>query len=213
MPNISIKAQVEKFIVVIVGVLIAFQLNTCARDHSQDALVKTHMEAIIEETKANQKSMEDALSYGESQARKLDTLLQLMVAEEDLPRINRLCLDMLNISGAYIRKNAYNSLITSGDIRFMDDFELKSRTIGLYEFYTWTATFEKIELDNYKISYLPYLKEHFDFVRNEVQAPEVYFDKVFINVLASYQYTLQNTLRRYRDCLAHMEEYLEEVTP
>ncbi len=127
-----------------------------------------------------------------------------------MKKINRLSLELLNLGTVYTRKTAYNSLIESGDIQLIEDFELKNRIIKLYEYYKWVDGYEQISLDNYNKIFYPYLIDNLDLVSGSMQSEEVYFSKKFRNSVATYRYILKNKIDKYYDCLAEIDEFLEQ---
>jgi len=167
-----------EFIVVIVGILIAFQLNTCSSENRQRKTVETHLEQIRKETELNKKFLESSVKYAEANTLKLDTIFLLLDAKKDLEKVNSLSLDLLNLGGSYIRKNAYKNLIESGDIRFIDEFKVKQRIINLYEYYKWVELFDEISLDLHQQDYYPYLRNNFDLVSGQRQDGKIYQTKL-----------------------------------
>lgn len=141
----------------------------------------------------------------------LDSLIA-MISQDDfdqLSKANSITFQLMNIGKVYLRKNAYRSLIESGDIRFINDFEVKSRIINLYEFYAWVENIEKIAINNYDQRFFPYISENMDLIGGSIQQKEVYTSKKFMNALATYRYMVNNKLEKYKICLNEVEDYLE----
>ncbi len=197
-----------EFVVVVIGILIAFQLNKCSADKSQSRTIDIHLNQIKQETALNKKSFEDAIRYAEFNLSKLDTVFRLISRKEDYPKVNKLSLELLNLGGVYIRENAYSTLLATGDIRLMKNFKRKNRIVNLYEYYKWVKSFDEIALSLYTDDFYPYLRDHFDFLSGAVQPEEVYQSKVFLNILAAYQRTNSNKIEKYKDCLLEIEDYL-----
>ncbi|WP_452222796.1 hypothetical protein [Lacinutrix chionoecetis] len=199
-----------EFIVVIVGILIAFQLNKCSSEKEQRKTIETHSIEINKETYSNKKSFENAIKYDELHLMKMDTLLGLIDKKNDFEKVNNLSIELLNLGGVYIRKNAYQNLVETGDIRFMKNFEEKQKIINLYEYYKWVEGFNEISANLYTSDYYPYLKKNLDLVKGSVQKDEVYTSKEFKNILGAYYKTSRNRLQKYKDCLVVIDKYLGE---
>jgi hypothetical protein len=150
------------FVVVVLGILIAFQLNEYSQENAQRKLIDKHIDNIRKESEVNLRNLKGAIAYGEQQLNDLDTMLTLIKQERSLPRINRLSIKLLNLGGSYLRKNAYSLFLESGDMRFMNDFEEQKKIINLYEYYEWLETFNRNALEHYRTDYYPYLKDNFD---------------------------------------------------
>lgn len=51
-----------EFAVVLIGILLAFQLNTCSSENKQNTTINIHLSEIKEETESNQKNLEAIIS-------------------------------------------------------------------------------------------------------------------------------------------------------
>ncbi|WP_298369187.1 hypothetical protein [uncultured Lutibacter sp.] len=198
-----------EFVVVIVGILIAFQLNKCSFENEQSLTIDIHSKEIIKETNLNKTSFENAIKYDELNLMKMDTLFKLLENKNNFIKANHLSLELLNLGGVYIRKNAYKILIESGDIRFIRNYEEKQNIVNLYEYYKWVESFNEISMNLYTSDYYPYLKNNFDLVKGSIQKDEIYTSKEFMNILGAYYRTSQNRLQKYKDCLVEINKYLE----
>lgn len=204
-------AYALEFIVVIFGILLAFQLDRCSRENEQRKTIAIHLEQIRKETAFNKKTFERSIKLANQNLASLDTTLWLILSkEEDYKKIDSLSKSLLNMGWVYIRKNAYQNLLATGDIRFLNDFHSKQKIIDLYEYYKWVEAYDNTSNKLYDKDYFPYLKQHFDLVSNKIQEEEVYRSKLFINLLGAYKFTTQNRLEKYKDCLEEIEDYLSE---
>lgn len=199
-----------EFLVVLIGILIAFQLNNYATTKEQNKTIAIHLTQILEETEFNKKNFENGIAYAQSNLAKLDTIFRLFGEKGNNEKINSLSIELLNLGGVYIRKNAYLNLIESGDIKFMKDFEQKSKIIDLYEFYKWVESFNEISFNLYSSDYYPYIRDNFDLVGGTTQSDDIYEAKLFKNVLGAYYRTSKNKLEKYEECLSQIKEYLGE---
>lgn len=198
-----------EFFVVIIGILIAFQLNECSNAKSESKTIAIHLTEIKQEAELNKYNFKSAIRGAEASLVKIDSLIELIINKEDLKKINKLSLDLLNLSGLYIRRNAYASLIASGDIRLIKDFDVKKRIVNLYEYYAWVELYNQLSYSDYGTNFNPYMVKNFDLINAEVQNETVYYSKVYLNALATYRFTLDNKLKKYKDCLKEIDNYLE----
>ncbi len=211
MKNINWLNHFVEFVVVILGILIAFQMSTCAEKKMQKGLINEHLENIKAETAFNQRNIKAALELAVSSKAKLDSLFIILPEDTALQTINNFSLALLNIGGVYIKKNAYRSLTESGDIRYIHDFKLKNEIVNLYEYYEWVKGIDQLHVNTYDKSYFPYILKNLDLVDGKVQAADVYRSKDFKNILSSYRFFLVNRIQKYSDCQQEMADFLEHL--
>lgn len=198
-----------EFLTVLIGILIAFQLNEYTVSKKQQKTLNNHFEYILGETEQNEVNIDKAMKAANFSLSVVDTLISLINDESNIERINLLAFRALNFEGAYIQKNAYLTLVESGDIRFLDDFKLKSETVLLYDFYNWMASIEEIGNIALTENYYPYMQENFDMLNAKLQDRSIYFSKKFINALAMYRYGLNQRIQKYKDTLEKVQFYLK----
>lgn len=195
-------------LVVVIGILIAFQLNRWAAERQQATLVDNHLQQIREEAKFNRATLQSTLELNETNLAKLDTIFTLLRTSKDYDKINEMSMDLLNLGVAYFRKYAYENLTESGDFRFIQEFDLRQQVVRLYETYKLTESYDEISRNLYMQDYFPYLQNHFDLSTGDTQAESVYQSQLFKNILVSYKRTSENRIQRYRNCLDIIDDYL-----
>lgn len=197
-----------EFIVVIIGILIAFQLNTCSIEKKQSEILDKHIANIIDETEFNHKRIKEEIGASQTLLNNIDSLISSIKQRKDIRSINGLSLQLLNFNNSYIKKNAYNSLVESGDIRFFKDFRKKDEIIQLYEYYRWAEGISEAALENYVTYYYPYVLENLDMVSGQAQDIEVYDNKKFLNILATYSYMMRNRLEKQKELAQKTSSFL-----
>ncbi|SEQ17602.1 hypothetical protein [Neolewinella agarilytica] len=210
-PKIDWPNHLISFVLVVLSILMAFQLEKCSDDRREDKLVEAHVKEIVEETRYNKSNLVNLIDKLKDDQFQLDTLLQLIHSEEeDLQRINNLVFRMMNVGGLYLKKNAFVSFTESGDIRFVDDFEEKTNLVQLYEFYKLAEVQNQLLVESFNERYFKHVSEKLDLYRARPQPIENYRDRVFINSISSYRYFLTSCLRTYERCLGYMDKYIQE---
>jgi hypothetical protein len=197
------------FVVVLTGILLAFQLSQFAENRKRGKTIENHRNGLLRETKANKANLKRTLEITELSLKKVDTLNVLLEQGTDLQNIDRLSQDLLTVSGAYFIKNAYNVLVESGDIRFMRNFDGKAETIILYEYYKIVALGDDVGMEYSYQPYFKYIMNSFDLFNRQIQNREVYLSKGFTNLVGSYEYFLQQRITSYKICQEKIDDYLE----
>ncbi len=198
-----------EFIVVVIGILLAFQLNTCRDDSKEQAVVNQHINSIIEETELNKGSLEASLAQTEALLTTADTLIVAIERKDPMPKIGGLSMRMLGLNYTYYKKNAYNSLVATGDIRFINDFKLKEEIIGLYEFYNWAEGLETMTRNTFTEYFFPFAMENLDMNNGNYQDRTIYDNKKYLNIISTYRYTLKARKQKQEETLDLINQFLE----
>ncbi len=197
-----------EFFVVIIGILIAFQLNNYSENRKREATLANHREFLLEETKDNQASLAYAEKTVGRSLKILDSLNNAINSGEEVEQIKTLALKLVDDSGYfYIRRNAYKTLTESGDIRFLG-FKEKKDIVSLYGYYDWTEAVQTQSYDGFD-TYFEFLKSNTDLYNSEILDRKVFESRLFSNILGTYRFLLQAKQNKYRDCQKIVALFLE----
>lgn len=198
-----------EFIVVIIGILIAFQLNNSRERNNEQKLVDQHLTNILAESEFNKKMLSSAAERSQQLLQQLDSLTALLKQENKHPAtLNNLSMSLLSLDYLYLKKNAYNTLVETGDIRFIEDFELQNEIVEIYEFYKWLEGIETSTYQTYGDQYFPYVVENLDLSEYQPQEVAVYDNKRFKNYLSTYSYSLQYRYKKQQDILLELDDFI-----
>lgn len=204
-----------EFIVVIIGILLAFQLNTCADQRKMDELVDQHINFISAESKENIIALDGGIEHSKKQLATARKLLGIISGTKDINTIRSLSTTLLDMRNVKLAENAYNVLATSGDIRHIKNYKDKKSVITMYE------SFEEVNLANknlrnlYDEHFYPYLKKHFDLVNwseikpNSPETARAYYSPEYGNIISTYSYILEAKIRVYEQQKKIIESYLD----
>ena len=205
-----------EFFVVLIGILIAFQLNKCSNNRSQTELIENHLSQIKIECQENKERIRLSINQIEEQLNNCDSLLALIKGAKNPSEIRNQSTKLLDLRNVDLTKNAYKVLVESGDIRYLDDYEIKRNIISLYE------GFEKVEQINqsnqnlYDSHFYPYIKSNFDLVnwkevtiKSKIEE-ELYYAQEFANTVSTYRFLLLAKKRIYKEKENKLKEYLEK---
>lgn len=211
MSKVKWKNHIREFIVVVFSILLAFQLDRCSDSNSQQKLIKSHLDYLKEETELNSINLKYALKYSKINLNKLDSIISFASQKQNVELINKLCFDILDAGYLYIRKNAYNSLINSGDIRYLKSFKKKKEIINLYEYYSWTESIDEACRITYSNDFLPYVKENFDLINKSIQKDSIYYSKKFLNALSTYRFSLKLKIKKFQECEKEINTFFKDL--
>ena len=197
------------FVLIVFSILLAFQLERCSGDRREQRLVNAHLQEIVEETRFNLDSHRETIAGQRKQLGHLDSLLVLIRQSQDPARINPAVMQAMNMSLPFTKTTAYNTFIQTGDIRYLQDFDVKSELITLYEFYDIARIYSDLMVENYDNGFFSHIKENLDIVGQEPQPLEAYTDRGFVNSIASIRYFVHNSIAMLEQDVERMEEFLE----
>ncbi len=199
-----------EFATVVIGILLAFQLNTCKENKAHEKLVTSHVQSILEETELNQTQIEASIENSERLLQQLDSLISLVQQpESSVTQMSRMSFQLMNLDYMYLKKNAYQSFIETGDVRYMKDKDFQDAIISLYEYYDWMEGLDSSTRENYLNNYLPYATEKFDLITYQQESREVYTNKLFKNYLSVYRYTIVYRLKKQKEVEERVSQFLE----
>lgn len=203
-----------EFIVVVIGILLAFQLNSCSQDRQQQEHVTQHITKIVEESQFNHQLLQQAVENSEGLLALLDETLGLLADDEpNVAALSGNALRLLALDYIYIKTKAYHTLTETGDIRLIKDSQLQNNIVALYEYYNWITGVDQSTRETYRDNYLAYAIQHFDLVTHKPQDLSVYTDPVFINSLGVYRYSIDFRLQKLKEVLGHNGDFLAIYDP
>lgn len=198
-----------EFIVVVIGILLAFQLNTCSENKREAELVKSHINQIIEETQFNKKSVLNSLNSSRYMRSLVDTLAVVVDNPSRLKQEYWLSFKLLSADYLYIKKNAYNTMIATGDVRYIEDRKLQNAIVGIYEFYTWAEGVDVQSRSTLTDYYYPYLINYSNMTANNLQDSEPYTNQKFKNILSTYGFALDERIKKQEELVIVIDQFLQ----
>jgi hypothetical protein len=164
MKKINWQYTLGEILIVIIGITIAFSLNKSSENSKAQTLKLQYLSNIKSDIEADKVILENNL---ESIKKKID------IASEIIPKLNTNAPDKMSIVSKVFsivsltnfnpNDNTYQTLINSGDLKLIDDFEIKTaiekhysnyKTMG--QDYTRLENIQKEYVGNYFIYHIDY---------------------------------------------------------
>jgi len=205
-----------EFFVVLIGILIAFQLNKFSESNVEQKLLRSHKESIKLECIANADILESAIVHVDMQIKYCDSLLAEIVRRDQIKSIRSYSTRLLDMRNVELKRNAYQVLTQSGDIRYMEDYEQKRSIISMYDGFNRINRINQSNQKLYDNHFYPYLKSNFDLVNwryidiNSKADEEKYYAKEYGNTISTYKYLLSAKLDVYKEEYEVIQRYIEE---
>lgn len=205
-----------EFIVVLIGILIAFQLNKCSENRTKSNLIESHLNYIELECKENEGQLNVSIQQINEQIKTCDTLLEVISQNKNPLKIRNLSTSLLDLRNVELKRNAYEVLTQSGDIRYLRNYELKRRIISMYDSFKNVDKINQSIQNLYDNHFYPYLKSNFDLVNwgqlntNSKIDEALYFSNEFANTISTYRYLLLSKLNIYKKEKEIIQGYLKD---
>ncbi|XOV78047.1 MAG: DUF6090 family protein [Aestuariibacter sp.] len=201
-----------EFVVVVVGILLAFQLNQWSEERKQGELIDQHIANLLEETRFNSMMLEGAIKRHERNLELAESFLEKQLVSQDAEELNQMVISLLAADSVYIKRNAYTSLMDSGDVRFIQDFSLKNEIVTLYEYYLWIKGLDEGDF-KFKLEYFnPFAMRHFDLAEGTAQPLSTYTGKEMRNIVGSLRFILSIRIEKYKECQQKAEAMIRKLT-
>ena len=125
-----------EILIVIIGITIAFSMNKCAENSTNEAQKNQYLTSIKNDVEADKIILEENAKAIEE---------KIKTASEILPKLNTNAPDKMSIVGKVFNivalnsftpnDNTYQALINSGDFKLIDDFDIKTAIEKHYSIY------------------------------------------------------------------------------
>lgn len=205
----KLKKYFKEILIVVIGILIAFGLNNWWQSRKEGKNLSNHFENLKSECDKNKGMMQFVNKSIDQNKKNIDTIYQLMYQPNQTEKLSEYTFKLINMSGGYIFKNAYNTLVETGDIRLIDDFKLKNTLVLLYDYYNYCEAVDKQHAEFYEQYFFPFLMENIDFSNPKNIKNESAFKTIeFKNMISSYQFYLQRRKAVYKDCQGFLDSFL-----
>lgn len=203
-----------EFFVVIIGILLAFQLNQCSENRTKKDLITNHLSQIKAECQENEKQLSLSIQQMDEQIEVCDALLEEITNKKNPEKIRNQATRLLDLRNLELSKNAYNVLVQSGDIRYLKNYQIKREIISMYESFKKIDQINQSNQNLYDNHFYPYLKSNFDLVNwSKVSTlseedEQMYYTREFANTVSTYRFLLIAKKRIYQNQKANIEAYL-----
>lgn len=200
--NIDWRSKIIDLLIVIVGISIAFRLNTWNETIKMDLEEQDYIESFYEENTANEINLVSALKFSESNKKDIDTLKQILLANNYThKRIKILAASMMGIASYNPSIITMENITASGEFKLIQDIELRKQLISTYNAYNNTLKLESI-LTEYINEYLtPFFFDNVRFSDFSSIHSNFIKDPLFENIVVGYELLLNQQISGYQSNL------------
>lgn len=207
------KSKIVDLLIVIVGITIAFKLNTWNESIKTNLEAKNYIESFYEENIANEANLVSALEFSESNKKDIDTLKQILLSKNYTDnRIKILCGSMMGLANYSPSITTMENITASGEFELIKEIELRKRIISTYNAYNTTLKLENL-LSEYVNKYLtPFFFENVRFSDFSSIHSDFIKEPLFENIVFGYEVLLAQQIKGYQDNLEKIQLLNENLT-
>ena len=158
MKKINWRYALGEILIVIIGITIAFSINTCAENSKQNKEKQQYLANLKKDISADKIQLEQNIKALESKMGLSEKVLPILNSDsKEKMSIIKDIFSLAQISSFDANDVTYQTLINSGDLKLIDDFELRTAIESHY------ATYEEMAKDyeRQEIIHKEYLGRYF----------------------------------------------------
>lgn len=192
-----------EIIVVIAGILIAFQLNKCSQNRKEAKTIDKHLASVCEETEKNEYFLDLAIAKLDSNLLRVKRVVESTQSGDDSTSE---VMALLDVGGSYFNKNAFNTLAQTGDIRLIKDYDTKDKIINLYEFYKYVKGHDDVHLNFFQQDFFPFVLNNLDMSQRGETDLSIFRSRKFRNIMGTFNHMLNSRKEKYLECKKQIQE-------
>lgn len=199
--------------IVIIGLTIAFKLNTWNDSVKNDVAVKEYIESFYTENKTNHDSLVSALDYSKSCKKDIDTLKQILQSKNySDKRIKPLVASMMGLANYTASTTTMQNISASGDFSLLKDIDLRKSLISTYDAYKTTAKLELLITDYVNQYVTPFFFKSFRISNFSDLNKDFAKDPLFENTVFGYDVLLTQLINGYQENLERINQLDVKLT-
>lgn len=172
-----------EIILVVVGILIAFQLNNWSQRRNNEKLELKYYEMIREQLLEDKEAILGEVSYNDNHLNHFQLAKDLILAADDkeVDNLGKIVLEMSNYSDFRRKSNVYQTLVNSGEIKLITNRQLVQTLQELEETYSYINRLEETHLNAILTLVIPEVKSTVQIDPFVVQDTTALYNYKFLN--------------------------------
>jgi len=146
--SIDWRSKVVDLLIVIVGITIAFKMNTWNESLKSDKEAKNYLTSFSQENQSNEADLKSALEFVISNKKDIDTLKQMLLSgNHDENKIISLLPSMMAMADFAPSETTMENIKFSGEFDLIKDIVLRKLLIETYNSFDVAMKFEELLMD------------------------------------------------------------------
>ncbi len=205
MKNINWPDHLINFISVIVGVFLAFQIGSIAEKNKDRQERKEILLSFIEDLEEDSKTYRDfQIPENENQSGMIEKLL-ISILESHPDSIAQQMSVAVNVKNHSPLSATYNSVVSTGKLGLIKDFEAKKKLSHYYEALSMESIKQgEVQVEFFLRQIIPWMVDNTNIM--DVDTREIVGDTQFENRLVIYKSLIDNKIQQYKSISKASEE-------
>ena len=207
--KIDWKSKFIDLLLVIVGISLAFKLNTWNESNKANREIQEYILSFNEESLDNKATLNNALEYSLSIKKDLDSLKLILLAKEyDNPDIKDYTASLMGLSNFIPVTATMENITASGEFGLIKDAELKKGLIDTYSSYKSTIKVDGLLLEYVDKYLIPYFFENIRFSDFSEIKGDFFKNPKFENIVFGYDVLLNQQIKSYSGALEEINNLI-----
>ncbi len=211
--KINWKSKFVELLIVIIGISIAFKLNTWNESIASNKEARDYIVSFNEETELNKTKLRGAIRHSDLTKRNNDILKEITTSKDFTDeRFKNMMLAMLTMSSLDASTTTMENITASGEFSLIKDAELRKHLIDSYNSYQRTQRAEALLFDYVSERFSPFVFDNFHFNASTIEDAEVLEGPRFHNLVFVYGVLLDQQIRSYQSTLTLIEQLEQKLS-
>ncbi|MEQ9423268.1 MAG: DUF6090 family protein [Cyclobacteriaceae bacterium] len=198
---------------VIIGITIAFQLNSWKEGRDNRKLERQYLESLLHDLDQDIERLEFAIDTMEYQTKMINGMIRSIIYKDFTnDSLFNYFLGIYQYQSFISNDNTYQSMVTSGKFENIQSFDLRKQIIDLYNTnYSEIKILQDYQRDKFLYHINPYIDKNVTFGRDGLSSTEFMKTNEFINYTFSSQYFATQKKDSYMRCLEKCRSLQSEI--
>ncbi len=206
------KSKFIDLLIVIIGITIAFKVNTWAESKKTALDVNSYITSFYSENKINNAAIISAIEYTKQSKSNIDTLKSILLNKKyNDPRIKNLSASLMGMASFKPTTTTMENILASGEFEMIQNITLREKLISTYNYYDTAIILEEI-LNSYINEYItPFFFENVRFSDFSSINSNFIENPMFENIVFGFDVLLQQEINGYQEALEKIQELNTEL--
>ncbi|UII20903.1 hypothetical protein [Fulvivirga ligni] len=206
--TIDWKSKLLDLLIVIIGITIAFKLNTWNESIKENSELKNYLQSFKEENDENIDNLASIIEICKNKKQDIDSGRVVLTSDTKLANadIYGLSKNLMTFAQFYPNNTTMENIKASGQFELLQKVDIRNQIISTYAAFDNAVAMEKLLLDYSTDFVTPFFFDNFNFFEKNKSNTEALRNFKFINLYMGYIMLLDQQIRGYETSLRQAQE-------